>query len=250
MNKEKGILEIIPAIDLRGGYAVRLVRGDFDQETRVADDPVAVARSFAEQGAPRIHVVDLDASRTGSPTQEPIIAQIVRAVNVPVQVGGGIRSVAGAEAKLAVGVDRLIIGTTAARDPETLKALLDRFADRLIIGADNHGGTIAAQGWEESTGESVEDFGKRLVALGAERFLFTDIARDGMLEGVNVDATRAFALSTGKPVLASGGVSGLDDIKKLAKAQPDGIEGVIIGKALYAGRLSLADALQIAHGKV
>ncbi len=242
-------LEIIPAIDLRGGYAVRLVRGDFDQETRVADDPIAVARSFVEQGASRIHVVDLDASRTGSPTQEPIIAEIVRAVNVPVQVGGGIRSVAGAEAKLALGVERLIIGTTAARDPETVKALLERFADRLILGADNRNGRIAVQGWQESTGESVEDFGKRLLAMGAVRFLFTDIARDGMLEGVNVEATRDFAQSVGVPVLASGGVSGPGDIKKLAAVQPDGIEGVIIGKALYAGRLTLVDALQIAQAK-
>lgn len=240
-------LEIIPAIDLRGGYAVRLVRGDFDQETRVADDPIAVARSFAEQGAPRIHVVDLDASRTGSPTQEPIIAEIVRAVDVPVQVGGGIRSVTGAEAKLALGVDRLIVGTTAARDPDALKALLERFADRLIIGADNLNGMVAVQGWQENTGESVEDFGKRLVVMGAVRFLFTDIGRDGMLEGVNVEATRAFAQTTGVPVLASGGVSGPDDIKKLVAVQPDGVEGVIIGKALYAGRLALGDALHIAQ---
>jgi phosphoribosylformimino-5-aminoimidazole carboxamide ribotide isomerase len=242
------MLEIIPAIDLRGGQAVRLVKGDFGQETKVADDPVAVARGFAEQGAARIHVVDLDGSRTGSRENAPIVAEIIRAVAIPVQVGGGIRSVETAAQLFGWGADRLIIGTSAAQDTPTLETLLERFASRLIIGADAKEGQVAVHGWQATTGEEVTDFCRRLVTQGAERFLFTDVSRDGMLAGVNVEATANLARAIGKPVIASGGVSGLDDIKKLVEAQPNGIEGVIIGKALYAGRLTLADALGIASG--
>jgi phosphoribosylformimino-5-aminoimidazole carboxamide ribotide isomerase len=241
------MLDIIPAIDLRCGKAVRLQRGDFDKEERVAEDPVAVAESFAEQGATRLHVVDLDGAKTGAPQNGDVIAAILKAVpSLRVQVGGGIRSVETAACLVGLGADRLIVGTSAARDEPTLCALMERFADRLIIGADASEGFIAVQGWLERTGESAETFGRRMVALGARRFLFTDISRDGMLHGVNVEATRSFARAVGVPVLASGGVSAADDIERLAEAQPDGVEGVIIGKALYSGRLSLADALKSA----
>lgn len=240
------MLEIIPAIDLRGGQAVRLKRGDFGTTEKVDGDPVGVAQSFVRQGAQRIHVVDLDASRTGVPHETEMISAIVRAVSVPVQVGGGIRSVETAQRLFDLGVARLIVGTSAARDADLIADLLTRFGDRLIIGADAKEGYIAVQGWEETTGESAFEFGRRLVGLGASRFLYTDIARDGMLEGVNVDATAALAHSLGVPVIASGGVAGIRDIELLARVQPGGVEGVVIGKALYSGNLDLADALRVA----
>lgn len=241
------MFDIIPAIDLRGGRAVRLKQGDFGQEEKVADDPVAVARSFEEQGAQRIHIVDLDASRTGVPHESSIIQEIVRAVSIPVQVGGGVRSIAIAETLLSLGVARIIVGTSAARNPEVIRALLERFSKHVIIGADAKDGFVAVQGWQETTGEPVGEFGKRMVEMGAERFLITDVSRDGMLQGVNIEATRQFALTVGVPVIASGGVADISDIEQLVKVQPDGVEGVIIGKAIYAGRITIADALRVAN---
>ncbi|MDX1932067.1 MAG: 1-(5-phosphoribosyl)-5-[(5-phosphoribosylamino)methylideneamino]imidazole-4-carboxamide isomerase [Capsulimonadales bacterium] len=241
------MFDIIPAIDLRDGQAVRLKRGDFDQEERVAEDPVAVARSFAEQGAPRIHVVDLDASRTGVPHEGALIREIVGAVSVPVQVGGGVRSLARIEELLELGVARVIVGTSAARSAGLAREMLSMFAESLIIGADAKDGQVAVQGWLETTGEPVADFGRRMVDLGARRFLITDVSRDGMLEGVNLAATRAFARAVGVPVIASGGVADISDVENLVKAQPEGIEGVIIGKAIYAGRVTLSDALRVAR---
>ena len=242
------MLEIIPAIDLMGGQAVRLQKGEFGTSARVAEDPVAVARSFEVQGARRLHVVDLDGARTGEPRNAETIAAILKALTIPVQVGGGLRSVAAAERVLNLGADRVVIGTSAAQDDAIIGAMLDRFADRVIVGADTAEGFVAVKGWQERTDERGEDFARRLVARGARRFLFTDIARDGMLEGVNVEATRTFARAAGVPVIASGGVAGPDDITRLAGVQPDGIEGVIIGKALYSGRLTVADALSLAQG--
>jgi phosphoribosylformimino-5-aminoimidazole carboxamide ribotide isomerase len=241
--------EVIPAIDLRGGQAVRLQKGDFGTTEKVAENPVDVARSFEAQGATRIHVVDLDASRTGVPHEAETIAAIIGAVSVPVQIGGGIRSLEIIERLLLLGADRLIVGTSAARDAELTARMLEKYAQSIIIGADTAEGYIAVQGWQEKTGETAEAFGKRLVGLGAERFLFTDIARDGMLQGPNIEATSAFARAVGVPVIASGGVSGIHDIKNLVRAQPDGIEGVITGKAIYAGRLNLAEAFAVARGE-
>lgn len=240
------MLEIIPAIDLRGGQAVRLKQGDFAREEKVADDPVAVAREFTAQGARRIHVVDLDGAKTGTPQNTETITAIIRASGLPVQVGGGIRSVESAERLFEIGADRLIVGTSAARNPELIAAMLERFGDRLIVGADALNGMIAVHGWQETTGETVADFGRRMVSLGARRLLFTDVGRDGLLQGVNVEATRDLARAVGVPVIASGGVSGPEDISRLVGVQQDGVESVIIGKALYAGRLTLTDALRLA----
>lgn len=240
-------LEIIPAIDLRDGKAVRLQQGAFETATRVAEDPVKVAKKFEAEGAKRIHVVDLDGARVGTPQNVPTIRAILRAVGVPVQVGGGLRTPELVERIVNLGADRVIVGTSAAVDAVNAGEILARFGDKVIVGADTKEGFVAVGGWIERTDEAVETFGKRLVAMGARRFLFTDIARDGMLGGVNVEATQRFAQAVGVPVLASGGVAGPEDISTLAAlAQPSGIEGVIIGKALYAGRLTLADALRLA----
>lgn len=240
------MLELLPAIDLMGGQAVRLKKGDFATREKVAEDPVAVAKGFAAAGARRLHLVDLDGARTGAPVNHPTIRAILEAIDIPVQVGGGLRTVDRVARILELGADRAVVGTSAARDPEAIAAILQRFGDRVVVGADTAGGYIAVHGWKERTDETAEDFARRLAALGASRFLFTDIARDGMLEGVNVAATAAFARAAGVPVLASGGVAGIEDIVGLRAAQPSGIEGVIIGKALYAGRLDLAEALRAA----
>ena len=229
--------EIIPAIDLMGGQAVRLRKGDFATKEKVAVDPVATALGFAEAGATRLHIVDLDGARTGEPTNYPVIKAILAALSIPVQVGGGLRTPEKVAQILEIG---------AARDPEAIAAILAHFGEQVIVGADALDGFVATHGWKESSGERVEDFARRMAALGARRFLFTDIARDGMLEGVNVEATAALAEAVGLPVIASGGVAGIEDIEKLAAVQQRGIEAVIVGKALYAGRLTLADALRVA----
>ena len=240
-------LEIIPAIDLLRGQAVRLQRGDFDSQTRVAEDPVKVAAQFAAAGARRLHIVDLDGARTGDPKNGAVIREIIRRVpNLQVQVGGGIRTSERAGQILALGAARIIVGTTAAADAAVIASLLGTYGDRIIVGADTKDGFVAVQGWLAASAETVDAFGIRLAAMGAARFLYTDVSRDGMLEGVNADATAAFAKITGKPVLASGGVSGIEDIRILAALQPLGVEGVIIGKALYSGALTVADALRVA----
>lgn len=241
------MLEILPAIDLMGGQAVRLRKGDFETREKVADDPVATAIGFARAGARRIHVVDLDGARTGEPVNHPVIRAIVDAVDVPVQVGGGLRTVERVAAILALGADRAVVGTSAARDPEAIAAILGTHGPRIVVGADVHGDRIAVHGWKESTEETSADFARRMTALGASRFLFTDIARDGMLEGANVEATAAFARVAGVPVLASGGVAGIDDIRRLRRVVRDGVEGVVMGKALYAGRIDLAEAIALAE---
>jgi len=242
-------LEIIPAIDLRGGKAVRLEKGDFDTVAQVADDPVAVAARFADEGATRLHLVDLDGARTGDGTNGAVVRAIIaRVPGVAVQVGGGLRTLELVAQMLEAGAARVVVGTSAAQNEAVIREILVHFADQVIVGADAKEGMVSVDGWTRETGETVTDFGHRMVSLGAQRFLFTDIARDGMLEGVNVEATESFARAVGVPVIASGGVGGPDDIFRLVQAQPAGVEGVVIGKALYAGRLTFAHAQEIAAG--
>lgn len=246
------MLEIIPAIDLLSGNAVRLKQGDYDSKTQVADDPIAVAQVFAADGATFLHIVDLDGARTGDGVNLPVIRAIIRAVpGLRVQVGGGIRTLDRAAQVLDAGAARLIVGTTAASgNPALIGAMLDRYAAQIIVGADTKNGYVAVHGWEQESAESTTDFGVRLAAMGAVRFLYTDVSRDGMLQGVNAEATAAFARATQTPTLASGGVAALTDIKNCAELQPQGVEGVIIGKALYAARFTVADALRTARDAV
>jgi len=225
---------VIPAIDLRGGRCVRLVQGRFDDETVFSDDPVAVAKGWQEAGAQFIHVVDLDGARKGVPQHLEVIERICKAVSVPVELGGGLRDRGVIEQALGLGVNRVVVGTVAALDDEMIWHLIRRFDRQLVIGIDARDGKVAVRGWEQATDRSATDLAKALSDLGARRVVYTDIGRDGMLQGPNLDAIREFVAHTCMEVIASGGISSREDLKALAEL---GIEGAIVGKALYTGAL-------------
>ncbi len=237
---------VIPAIDLKGGRCVRLCQGRMDRATVYGDDPAAMARRWAGMGAPRIHVVDLDGAFAGRPENREAIRAVRRAVDVPVQVGGGVRDEATAARLFAEGVDYVIVGTAAVEDPGLVERLADRFPGRILVGIDARGGRVAVRGWAEVTDVAAEDLARRLRDAGAAGFVFTDIERDGMQTGVNLEATASFARAAGVPVIASGGVATLDDIRRLKALEPVGVTGVITGRALYEGTLDLAEALAVA----
>lgn len=240
-------MEIIPAIDILGGRCVRLLQGDYARETVYGDDPVAMALRWESEGATRLHVVDLDGARQGHPTILGILERICSAVRVRVQVGGGIRSLASARQVLGAGAARVIIGTSAALDAALAGEIFGALGDQAILGLDARDGVVAIHGWRETTGESALDLALRMKAAGARRIIYTDIRRDGMLQGVNAEACAHLAAQTGLPVIASGGVSSMDDIRRL-RVVP-GIEGAIVGKALYTGALTLREALRAAHAE-
>jgi phosphoribosylformimino-5-aminoimidazole carboxamide ribotide isomerase len=239
-------LEIIPAIDIKEGRCVRLLQGDFDHETVYSEDPVEMALRWESGGAPRLHVVDLDGARTGEPHNIKLVERIAKAVKIPIQVGGGIRSMAVVRAALEAGAQRVVIGTSAALHSELAVEMLDALRDRAIVGIDARDGYVAIRGWAEVTGEKAADFAKRMESLGAPRIVFTDISKDGMLQGISLDATAEIADAVNLPVIASGGVTNVEDIKALVALNRSNIEGVITGKALYAGTLTLSDALAAA----
>lgn len=235
---------ILPAIDLKGGRAVRLLQGRADQETRYSDDPVAVARGFEQAGAKMLHVVDLDGAFQGKSANREVIRAIRAALTIPIEVGGGMRSLADIEAMLDLGVDSAIVGTLAVRDPAAVQAALRRFGgERVQLGIDARDGKVAVQGWEERTALDAVAFGQQWKSHGVTRVIFTDIARDGMLQGPNVSAIRRFAEATGLRVTASGGVSSKTDIDHLRTLEPLGVDRVIVGKALYEGAVTLAEIL-------
>ena len=234
-------MEVIPAIDLRGGRCVRLHQGDFRRETVFSDDPLAMARKWQEQGGPRLHLVDLDGAATGEPAHLEIISAIVAALDIPVQVGGGIRSTDTARAWLEAGVDRVVIGTAAVRDPDMVEAVVgEHGSDQVVVSVDARDGMVALQGWTESSQVSALDLARRMAALGVSRLLYTDIARDGMLTGPDLETNARLVRETGMAVLASGGVASVEDIRQL---EATGVEGVIVGRALYTGAVSLREAL-------
>jgi phosphoribosylformimino-5-aminoimidazole carboxamide ribotide isomerase len=234
--------ELIPAIDLRGGRAVRLLQGDYDRETVFDDDPVAVARRWEAEGASRLHVVDLDGARDGTPLNREVIARILAAVKIPVQVSGGLRDGAAVERVLAQGADRAILGTVAAQ-PEAVRPILEAFGERVVVGIDARDGRVAVRGWRETLDRDAVELARELVAVGAKRIIFTDIARDGMLGGPNLEAMRRMATAVSVPVIASGGVGSVEDVRRLAALGC--LEGVIVGRALYTGALSLPAALAV-----
>ena len=240
---------IIPAIDLKDGRCVRLVQGDFARSTVYGDDPVGMASLWKARGAERLHVVDLDGSLAGAPRHAAVIRAIVTATGLPVQVGGGIREMQTAEAYLGMGVRWVILGTAALRDPEFVRKACREFPDRVILGIDAMGGRVAVQGWTETGAETAVELARRFAEDRPAALVYTDIARDGMEVGVNVESTGALAESAGIPVIASGGVSGIADVERLMGIEERGVFAVITGKALYTGALSLEEAIALTKGR-
>ena len=234
-------MEVIPAIDLKDGRCVRLFQGDFDQETVFSDDPLAMALSWQEQGGHRLHLVDLDGAVQGKPVHLEVISAIVRGLDIPVQVGGGIRDLASADAWLEAGVDRVVIGTAAVNDPEMVKEVCRKHGGRrVVVSVDAREGLVAVKGWKETSNVTVFDLAHQMAGLGVERLLYTDISRDGALTGPDLETNARLASETGLAVLASGGVATVEHIKELVST---GVEGVIVGRALYTGAVSLPEAV-------
>jgi len=241
-------MQVIPAIDLRGGKCVRLIQGDFNQETVFSEDPVEMALKWASMGAERLHVVDLDGAKSGEPQNSEIIARIVREIGIPVQLGGGIRTMKTAERMISLGLDRVIVGTSAALDKELAGEMCKAFGEQLVIGLDANHGMVAINGWQKTLDIKAVELAQELEALGARRIIHTDISTDGMLTGVNLTAMENMARAVHIPVIASGGVTNLNDIANLRKLEPLGIEGVIVGKVLYTHLMDLREAIAVGHG--
>jgi phosphoribosylformimino-5-aminoimidazole carboxamide ribotide isomerase len=238
---------LYPAIDLKGGQVVRLKRGEMDQATIYADDPAAQASSFIEAGFAWVHMVDLDGAFAGKPANAEAVRAIIAAVpGARLQLGGGIRTMETAEAWLAAGVSRIILGSAAVKDPDFARAACRAFPGRVALGIDARDGMVATEGWAETSDVSATDLARRFEDSGAAAVIYTDIARDGMLTGVNVTATAALARAVRLPVIASGGVAGVEDITALREADA-GIEGAILGRALYDGRIEPKVALAAAE---
>ena len=237
---------VFPAIDLKGGQVVRLAEGDMDRATVYGDDPAAQALLFADAGAQHLHVVDLDGSFAGKAVNGEAVESIVRTFPGHVQLGGGIRNREAVERWFDLGVSRLVIGTAALKDPEFVKGAARDFPGGIVVAVDARDGMVATDGWAEKSDMEVIDLARRFEDAGVASLLFTDVGRDGLLKGCNVAATVDLARSVSIPVIASGGVAGIADIRVLALHAQDGVEGVITGRALYDGRLDLAAALAIA----
>jgi phosphoribosylformimino-5-aminoimidazole carboxamide ribotide isomerase len=236
-------MELYPAIDLRDGRCVRLYQGNYDQETVYNDDPVAQAQAFAAAGCRWVHVVDLDAARTGVPTNRDAVAAIAAGVDIPVQTGGGIRSDDAAQAVFDAGVARVVVGTAALDDPDFVRRLASRMA--VAVGLDVRGREVAVRGWEEGSGRDIVDVLAEFVDAGVAAVIVTQIARDGTLDGPDLEGLSLVLASTPLDVIASGGVGTLDDLRALGALEVDGrrLAGVIVGRALYEGRFTLGDAL-------
>lgn len=238
-------MEVIPAIDIRNGRCVRLEQGDYDRETVFSDDPAAVARRWQEAGAKRLHVVDLDGARHGRPRNEHAVRSVLASAAVPVQVGGGIRDIATIQLYLDAGADRVVLGTTAVRDQTTLMNAIVLFRERIIVGVDARAGLVATDGWLDTSTLAVTDLVQQFSEMGVSRIVYTDILRDGLLAGPNFDAILELLESiSGLPspvrVIVAGGLSNIDDLRRLSAL---GVEGAIVGKAIYTGDIDLRAAL-------
>jgi len=238
-------MKLIPAIDLKKGQCVRLRQGRMEDSTVFSDDPESMAGKWVNQGAQRLHLVDLDGAFAGEPVNADVIKSICTSYpDLPIQIGGGIRSVETVETYLEAGVQYVIIGTQAVRKPEFVSDLCMEFPGQVIVGIDAKEGQVAVQGWAESSNQSARDLALKFEDHGVAAIVYTDISRDGMMQGVNVEATQQLAEAIEIPVIASGGVTNLDDIKNISAVASSGIEGIIIGRALYERTLSLPEAQQ------
>jgi len=235
---------LIPAIDLKDGHCVRLKQGDMDQSTTFSEDPAAMARKWLKAGARRLHLVDLNGAFAGKPQNHAAIKAILKAVgdDIPVQLGGGIRDLDTIERYIDDGLRYVIIGTAAVKNPGFLKDACSAFGGHIIVGLDAKDGKVATDGWSKLTGHEVVDLARKFEDYGVEGVIYTDIGRDGMLAGINVEATVKLAQALTIPVFASGGLSSIDDIEKLCAVEREGIEGVICGRAIYTGHLDFAAA--------
>ncbi len=237
---------VVPAIDLKGGRCVRLYQGQMDKETVFSQDPVAMARRWEAEGAELLHLVDLDGAVSGQPVNRPEIEAILKAVSVPVELGGGIRDLATIEEYLALGVDRVILGTVACREPELVREACRLFPGRIVVGIDVRGEKVAVSGWVDTVEIHFLDLAKLFEEAGPRAIIFTDISRDGTRSGVNVEKTRSLVEAVSIPVYAAGGVSTLEDIRQLLPLASLGLEGVITGRAIYTGSLDLREAIALA----
>jgi phosphoribosylformimino-5-aminoimidazole carboxamide ribotide isomerase len=237
-------MQIIPAIDLLDGHCVRLHQGDYGQVTRFSDDPVAQALAWQEQGAQRLHLVDLDGAKSGEPVNDGAVKAITSALAIPVQLGGGVRTAERAAELLGCGLDRVILGTVALEQPELVDELAATYPGKIVVGIDAKDGKVATRGWIEESSTEATALAKRFNTSGIAAIISTDIATDGTLAGPNLEALRAMAEASAVPVIASGGIGNLEHLLSLLALAPLGIEGVIVGRALYDGRVDLAEAIQ------
>lgn len=240
---------IFPAIDLKDGQCVRLVQGKAENKTVYSSDPASMAQSFQDQGAEWLHIVDLDGAFQGRSGNLATIQQIAARITIPFQVGGGLRQQEDVENLLEMGASRVIIGTRAVTSPDFIEALLLRFGpEKIILGLDAREGMVAIEGWVEKSSLQALDFARQMQRLGVQTAIYTDVSRDGLLQGPNLDAIQQMAELSGLKIIASGGVSTVDDIRQLKEMESLGVSGAIIGKALYDGKIALKDALQAAQG--
>jgi phosphoribosylformimino-5-aminoimidazole carboxamide ribotide isomerase len=240
---------IFPAIDMKGGKCVRLLQGDYNQETIYGDSPFGMAKQFSEQGSEWIHMVDLDGAKDGKRVNDTYVIQVANELNVKVQIGGGIRSEQDIVHYLENGIERVIIGSIAVSNPSFAIEMLRKYREKIVIGLDARDGYVATHGWLDTSTIKAVELAKRFADSGADTFIFTDIATDGMLSGPNLEAVHSLADATGKTVIASGGVSTLADLRELSRLYSSGVAGAIVGKAIYEGRFTVAEALREVKNK-
>ena len=240
---------VFPAIDIKDSKCVRLTQGRFDRQTVFSDVPGEMALKWQKEGAEYLHLVDLDGALTGVRKNIETIREVLYLSRVPVQFGGGIRDAASIEAMLELGVRRVVIGSAAVNNPAFVKEACQKYGDKIVVGIDAWENEVAVEGWSKSSGIKADELAKQMAGAGVQRIIFTDIARDGKLAGINAEGTARIARASGLKVIASGGVNSRADIEQLKKYEADGIEGVIVGKAIYTGVLSLPDAIKAAKGE-
>ena len=237
---------IFPAIDLRGGHCVRLYKGDFAKEEIFSDYPGEMAKKWESMGAKYLHVVDLDGARGGQSENLAAVREILDSVHIPIELGGGIRTMEQVDSILALGVRRVILGSAAVESPELVREAVGKYGERIVVGVDARDGVVAVKGWEKSGGVEAVAFAKDMAAIGVRTLIHTDISRDGTLSGVNVEASMELAKASGASVVVSGGVRSMEDVKKVKMHEKDGLVGVIAGKAIYTGALDLKAAIAFA----